>query len=229
MLGYAPKKMCRPVSTQSPSLSFHALTLPPSTSARSTTTGLWPASTRYFAQDRPARPPPTTATRLGAPLLAPRLCSLRVSALDSLSDTGSTAGVSRTSESVSDQRTGGVLTQPARCQPQPHRVDAEKRLGAAHACALPTPQVHDFTPVCCITQHTLLPCAPVVSRLQVRLGEVFSDNTGGTTPAAGTHRPLSPCHRLAAQRDTHAAMQREGLHTRSARGPLSGHCQRQQS
>lgn len=30
--GYAPKKMCRPVSTQSPSLSCHAETLPPKTS-----------------------------------------------------------------------------------------------------------------------------------------------------------------------------------------------------
>mmetsp|Transcript_30764 Transcript_30764/g.52631 ORF Transcript_30764/g.52631 Transcript_30764/m.52631 type:complete len:226 (+) Transcript_30764:1152-1829(+) len=35
MFGYAPKKMCRPVSIQSPSSSCHAETLPPSTSRAS--------------------------------------------------------------------------------------------------------------------------------------------------------------------------------------------------
>ena len=39
MFGYAPKKMCKPVSIQSPSLSCHALTLPPSTSLASNTIG----------------------------------------------------------------------------------------------------------------------------------------------------------------------------------------------
>mmetsp|Transcript_37727 Transcript_37727/g.82060 ORF Transcript_37727/g.82060 Transcript_37727/m.82060 type:complete len:362 (-) Transcript_37727:221-1306(-) len=60
--GYAPKKMCRPVSIQSPSLSCHADTFPPSTSRASYTVGSWPASTRYLAQARPERPPPITAT-----------------------------------------------------------------------------------------------------------------------------------------------------------------------
>mmetsp|Transcript_15542 Transcript_15542/g.37637 ORF Transcript_15542/g.37637 Transcript_15542/m.37637 type:complete len:502 (+) Transcript_15542:536-2041(+) len=63
MLGYAPKKMCRPVSIQSPSLSCHALTLPPSTGRPSSTMGSWPASARYLAHARPDRPPPTMATR----------------------------------------------------------------------------------------------------------------------------------------------------------------------
>ena len=62
MFGYAPKKMCRPVSIQSPSLSCHALTLPPRTSRPSRTMGSCPASTRYFAHARPERPPPTMAT-----------------------------------------------------------------------------------------------------------------------------------------------------------------------
>lgn len=84
MLGYAPKKMCKPVSIQSPSLSCQADTLPPSTLPRSSTTGLWPASTRYFAVDSPASPPPMMATRLGDPLAAPSDCSLRVSSDDSL-------------------------------------------------------------------------------------------------------------------------------------------------
>mmetsp|Transcript_10796 Transcript_10796/g.30648 ORF Transcript_10796/g.30648 Transcript_10796/m.30648 type:complete len:279 (-) Transcript_10796:344-1180(-) len=39
MFGYAPKKMCKPVSIQSPSLSFHAETLPPKTSLASKTIG----------------------------------------------------------------------------------------------------------------------------------------------------------------------------------------------
>mmetsp|Transcript_64161 Transcript_64161/g.126782 ORF Transcript_64161/g.126782 Transcript_64161/m.126782 type:complete len:254 (-) Transcript_64161:310-1071(-) len=39
MFGYAPKKMCRPVSIQSPSSSCHADTLPPSTSRASSTSG----------------------------------------------------------------------------------------------------------------------------------------------------------------------------------------------
>mmetsp|Transcript_4719 Transcript_4719/g.14994 ORF Transcript_4719/g.14994 Transcript_4719/m.14994 type:complete len:289 (-) Transcript_4719:43-909(-) len=62
MFGYAPKKMCSPVSIQSPSLSCQAETLPPSTSRASYTTGSWPASTRYLAQARPLRPPPMMAT-----------------------------------------------------------------------------------------------------------------------------------------------------------------------
>mmetsp|Transcript_25809 Transcript_25809/g.37025 ORF Transcript_25809/g.37025 Transcript_25809/m.37025 type:complete len:262 (-) Transcript_25809:1400-2185(-) len=40
MFGYAPKKMCSPVSIQSPSLSCQADTLPPSTSLASRTIGL---------------------------------------------------------------------------------------------------------------------------------------------------------------------------------------------
>ena len=49
MLGYAPKKMWSPVSIQSPSASCQADTLPPRTSPRSSTTGTWPASARYFS------------------------------------------------------------------------------------------------------------------------------------------------------------------------------------
>mmetsp|Transcript_11521 Transcript_11521/g.38066 ORF Transcript_11521/g.38066 Transcript_11521/m.38066 type:complete len:234 (-) Transcript_11521:78-779(-) len=64
MFGYAPKKMCRPVSIMSPSASCHADTLPPSTSRASRTSGVWPASERYLAHARPDRPPPMTATFL---------------------------------------------------------------------------------------------------------------------------------------------------------------------
>ena len=66
MLGYTPKKMWSPVSIQSPSASCQADTLPPRTSPRSSTTGTWPASARYLAHDKPARPPPTTTTRFGS-------------------------------------------------------------------------------------------------------------------------------------------------------------------
>ena len=62
MFGYAPKKMCSPVSIQSPSSSCHADTLPPSTSRASSTSGSWPASERYLAHDRPLRPPPMMTT-----------------------------------------------------------------------------------------------------------------------------------------------------------------------
>mmetsp|Transcript_11849 Transcript_11849/g.24672 ORF Transcript_11849/g.24672 Transcript_11849/m.24672 type:complete len:307 (+) Transcript_11849:988-1908(+) len=62
MFGYAPKKMCSPVSIQSPSSSCHADTFPPSTSRASYTVGSWPASTRYFAHARPESPPPMIAT-----------------------------------------------------------------------------------------------------------------------------------------------------------------------
>mmetsp|Transcript_26766 Transcript_26766/g.61970 ORF Transcript_26766/g.61970 Transcript_26766/m.61970 type:complete len:308 (+) Transcript_26766:878-1801(+) len=67
MLGYAPKKMCRPVSIQSPSLSCQALTFPPSTSRASSTRGLCPASVRYFAAASPDSPPPIIATVLEPP------------------------------------------------------------------------------------------------------------------------------------------------------------------
>mmetsp|Transcript_1924 Transcript_1924/g.6119 ORF Transcript_1924/g.6119 Transcript_1924/m.6119 type:complete len:221 (+) Transcript_1924:1634-2296(+) len=60
--GYAPKKMCKPVSIQSPSASCHALTLPPSILARSTIVGAWPASLRYLPHDNPAKPPPMMRT-----------------------------------------------------------------------------------------------------------------------------------------------------------------------
>mmetsp|Transcript_44498 Transcript_44498/g.144624 ORF Transcript_44498/g.144624 Transcript_44498/m.144624 type:complete len:320 (-) Transcript_44498:189-1148(-) len=70
MFGYAPKKMCRPVSIMSPSASCHADTLPPSTSRASRTTGVWPASARYLAQARPERPPPMTATVFFSPCQA---------------------------------------------------------------------------------------------------------------------------------------------------------------
>ena len=63
MFGYAPKKMCNPVSIQSPSLSCHALTFPPNTSLASNTIGSCPASARYFAHANPLNPPPTMATR----------------------------------------------------------------------------------------------------------------------------------------------------------------------
>mmetsp|Transcript_18640 Transcript_18640/g.32444 ORF Transcript_18640/g.32444 Transcript_18640/m.32444 type:complete len:223 (-) Transcript_18640:36-704(-) len=69
ILGYAPKKMCRPVSIQSPSSSCHADTFPPSTSRASSTRGMCPASARYLPHDSPARPPPITATRSGLRLL----------------------------------------------------------------------------------------------------------------------------------------------------------------
>mmetsp|Transcript_7443 Transcript_7443/g.18529 ORF Transcript_7443/g.18529 Transcript_7443/m.18529 type:complete len:201 (+) Transcript_7443:1110-1712(+) len=62
MFGYAPKKMCSPVSIQSPSASCQAETLPPSTFRPSYTVGVCPASTRYFAHARPLSPPPITAT-----------------------------------------------------------------------------------------------------------------------------------------------------------------------
>mmetsp|Transcript_24989 Transcript_24989/g.65917 ORF Transcript_24989/g.65917 Transcript_24989/m.65917 type:complete len:350 (-) Transcript_24989:121-1170(-) len=74
MFGYAPKKMCKPVSTQSPSSSCHADTFPPSTSRASSTTGWWPASARYLAQASPDSPPPMTATRF---LGDPASCSAR--------------------------------------------------------------------------------------------------------------------------------------------------------
>ncbi len=51
-----PKKMCSPVSYTSPSSSRQAHTLPPSTSRASSTTGWCPASARYLAVLRPARP-----------------------------------------------------------------------------------------------------------------------------------------------------------------------------
>mmetsp|Transcript_29316 Transcript_29316/g.94222 ORF Transcript_29316/g.94222 Transcript_29316/m.94222 type:complete len:214 (+) Transcript_29316:192-833(+) len=70
MFGYAPKKMCSPVSIVSPSSSVHAETLPPSTSRASRTTGVWPASARYLAQARPERPPPMTATVFFSPCQA---------------------------------------------------------------------------------------------------------------------------------------------------------------
>ena len=57
--------MCKPVSIQSPSLSCHALTLPPSTLPLSRTIGTCPASATYLAQLKPARPPPTIITFLG--------------------------------------------------------------------------------------------------------------------------------------------------------------------
>mmetsp|Transcript_2601 Transcript_2601/g.6591 ORF Transcript_2601/g.6591 Transcript_2601/m.6591 type:complete len:305 (+) Transcript_2601:854-1768(+) len=78
MLGYAPKKMWRPVSIQSPSLSCQAATLPPSISRASSTRGLCPASVRYFAAARPERPPPMIATVLEPP--SPPYC---VNLLDS--------------------------------------------------------------------------------------------------------------------------------------------------
>src|SRR4028119_192184 len=56
--GYAQKKMWRPVSYQSPSASFQAATLPPSTSRLSRRMGVWPASVRYLAQDSPTKPAP---------------------------------------------------------------------------------------------------------------------------------------------------------------------------
>mmetsp|Transcript_32741 Transcript_32741/g.72329 ORF Transcript_32741/g.72329 Transcript_32741/m.72329 type:complete len:206 (+) Transcript_32741:1644-2261(+) len=65
MLGYAPKKMCRPVSYQSPSSSFQAATLPPSTFLPSKTIGIWPASDKYLAADNPARPAPIMTTFKG--------------------------------------------------------------------------------------------------------------------------------------------------------------------
>ena len=71
MFGYAPKKMCRPVSIQSPSSSCHADTLPPSTSRASSTSGSWPESDRYLAHDRPLRPPPMMATFFLLPCHAP--------------------------------------------------------------------------------------------------------------------------------------------------------------
>lgn len=43
----------------------HAATLPPSTSRASSTIGMWPASLRYLAVDRPARPAPAITTRSG--------------------------------------------------------------------------------------------------------------------------------------------------------------------
>mmetsp|Transcript_14279 Transcript_14279/g.35619 ORF Transcript_14279/g.35619 Transcript_14279/m.35619 type:complete len:218 (+) Transcript_14279:1309-1962(+) len=67
MFGYAPKKMCSPVSTQSPSPSCHALTLPPRTSRASYTVGACPASARYLAHASPDSPPPITATRRAPP------------------------------------------------------------------------------------------------------------------------------------------------------------------
>merc|ERR1719491_1251409 len=67
MLGYAPKKMCRPVSIQSPSASCHAETFPPRTFRASYTVGWCPASVRYFAHDRPERPPPIMATFFFSP------------------------------------------------------------------------------------------------------------------------------------------------------------------
>ena len=63
MFGYAPKKMCSPVSIQSPSASCHADTLPPSTFRASSTIGTWPASARYLAHASPDSPPPMMATR----------------------------------------------------------------------------------------------------------------------------------------------------------------------
>mmetsp|Transcript_47797 Transcript_47797/g.119457 ORF Transcript_47797/g.119457 Transcript_47797/m.119457 type:complete len:305 (-) Transcript_47797:236-1150(-) len=82
MLGYAPKKMCRPVSIQSPSLSCHALTLPPSTSRASSTRGLCPASVRYLAAASPDSPPPIIAT-VFAPPFPPYVENLFESALAS--------------------------------------------------------------------------------------------------------------------------------------------------
>ena len=73
MFGYAPKKMCRPVSIQSPSSSCHADTLPPSTSRASSTSGWWPASERYLAHERPERPPPMMATVFFSPCHAAAL------------------------------------------------------------------------------------------------------------------------------------------------------------
>mmetsp|Transcript_14414 Transcript_14414/g.33037 ORF Transcript_14414/g.33037 Transcript_14414/m.33037 type:complete len:324 (+) Transcript_14414:769-1740(+) len=64
MFGYAPKKMCSPVSIQSPSLSCHADTFPPSTSRASRTIGVCPASLRYLAHASPESPPPMMATFL---------------------------------------------------------------------------------------------------------------------------------------------------------------------
>jgi len=61
-----PKKMCSPVSYTSPSSSRQAHTLPPSTSRASSTTGWCPASARYLAVLRPARP----ASPAKAPLCA---------------------------------------------------------------------------------------------------------------------------------------------------------------
>ena len=55
--------MCKPVSYQSPSSSFHAATLPPRTSLASSTIGMCPLSTKYLAQDKPAKPAPAIATR----------------------------------------------------------------------------------------------------------------------------------------------------------------------
>eukprot|EP00966_Prymnesium_polylepis_P255862 5911250-Prymnesium_polylepis.2 len=73
MFGYAPKKMCSPVSIQSPSSSCHALTLPPSTSRASRTSGVCPASARYLAHERPDRPPPMIATDFFSPCHAVEL------------------------------------------------------------------------------------------------------------------------------------------------------------
>mmetsp|Transcript_41134 Transcript_41134/g.74292 ORF Transcript_41134/g.74292 Transcript_41134/m.74292 type:complete len:237 (-) Transcript_41134:88-798(-) len=68
MFGYAPKKMCKPVSIQSPSSSCHAETFPPSTSRASNTMGLCPASAKYLAHAKPESPPPTIATVFGSTL-----------------------------------------------------------------------------------------------------------------------------------------------------------------
>ena len=82
MFGYAPKKMCSPVSIQSPSSSCHADTLPPSTSRASRTSGVCPASARYLAHASPDSPPPMIATVFFSPRHAYEL-SFSDSAFDS--------------------------------------------------------------------------------------------------------------------------------------------------
>mmetsp|Transcript_5192 Transcript_5192/g.10941 ORF Transcript_5192/g.10941 Transcript_5192/m.10941 type:complete len:309 (+) Transcript_5192:836-1762(+) len=74
--GYAPKKMWRPVSIQSPSSSCHADTLPPSTFRASYTVGSCPASLRYLAHDSPLSPPPIIATVFFPSPLGPTRSSL---------------------------------------------------------------------------------------------------------------------------------------------------------
>mmetsp|Transcript_6540 Transcript_6540/g.24294 ORF Transcript_6540/g.24294 Transcript_6540/m.24294 type:complete len:212 (-) Transcript_6540:85-720(-) len=107
MFGYAPKKMCSPVSIQSPSSSCQADTLPPRTLPRSSTMGLWPASARYLAHDRPASPPPTMATVFGSTPFSPRDLSFLDSAAAARKFSESRSGLGK-SLAVTRRRRGAA-------------------------------------------------------------------------------------------------------------------------
>ena len=69
MASSPPKNVCGPVSSTSPSRSFHDESSPPRIGRFSTTVALRPASARYLAAARPASPAPMISVSSADPVL----------------------------------------------------------------------------------------------------------------------------------------------------------------